>query len=67
MLVVAVIQEIRQSLMHTGVMFLAQVPCLGMFGNVLAEELTAGAARRGAIPLREDGKSSAQHNQSEQQ
>jgi hypothetical protein len=67
MLVVAVIQEIGQPLVHTGVVFLAQVPCLGVFGDVLAEKLTAGAARGWAIPLRERGERRAQHDQSEQQ
>jgi hypothetical protein len=54
-LVVAVIQEVSQPLVHTGVVFLAQVPCLGVFGDVLAEELAACAARGRAVPLRERG------------
>jgi hypothetical protein len=67
MLVVAVIQEVSQPLVHTGVVFLAQVPGPGVFGDVLAEELTASAARCRAVPLREGGQRSAQHDQPKQQ
>jgi len=61
MFVVTVIQEVRQPLVHTGIMMLSQMPSLGVLGVMLAEILTARTARCGTIPLGKRRESHGKH------
>ncbi len=53
MLVLSVIQEIDQTLMHTRMVHRPQVSGLSMFGDMLAKELSTGATRSRAVALGE--------------
>ena len=66
MAVFTVISEIRQSLVHPRVMFCTQVPGLSVFRDMLAEVLTACAARCRTIALRQRRHRRTQQNRPNQ-
>jgi len=64
---VPVIQEIRQPLVHTGMMLLSQMPRLGVFCMMLAKIAATSAARCRAVPLGESGQRHAKDDQTNQE